>query len=823
MQVLDSRVELDGDDFVTRLVLPNKCIVRLPMSMCSLPRSIKVPMIYDSPMASSLIRLDSDEFSIELVCFAPKRIPGLCLWRGSQMYYCAITSQVLQQLSARQRRVLTDALLAKPVENGTVTSTLGYVRAEDSTSEYAAHEAVSFTSRTAFGILCLSRSKAHLEPNPPLVLATPTLQTFYKGPKLGEGTFGKVYKYASAPGGLVRVCKELKMSDSFEESWKNVLAETTLNPEVLLVTASKIRLLTPLDYDQDLQAVLDDLDPMAQLAVLRGVLNDLHQLHRRGMAHSDLKTTNIVASEDGRASIIDLGACSMYEGLAYSRKCTLDTRAPEIFRDGSTWLPGDVWAVGTIFLDMLNRKRGSLIEWTRQGKWSDGRSWDWKVEEAKIGLLQIAERVDAHDIGILPFLNKLGAPIQTMGEAFFLSQCMHFHPKDRSSLGLTSAQRPAGMFRWPFPIAACSPPVPKVRETESRFCAVQEDNYGLVTLDSRHYLSSLDVPEPMGRLRDCRTNRKPQLIYIALMLEALGRLTFKHLVVTLDLLDRVSSSATLAAHAQSSPLSHRLLENACIVLCSMLCDSFNVSLRKVLKASLALVSVPKSSAAERRLQQCVARTLCTLQFRCMRPDNVWELLQPRMHSLQPLRIVEAYASWPDGNRSVHDFISDAVQSPTSQWFNHFKLQESGNLPVEWNSQCFEHQVLEPLGLVPPRSIPSMATSAVLEAHLQLYHGVHPFLIPLDGQSLHGLSRQEFEATLEAHVQRTVRGFVTPRRLTLEQCSVCEKDAVAACSECAAWGLCGECKNALGSCAQCLRTDEGIATWFTRSGRGEVLV
>ena len=73
MQVLDSRVELDGNDLVTRLVLPNKCIVRLPMSMCSLPQSIKVPVIYDSPMASSLIRLDSDEFSVELVCFAPDR------------------------------------------------------------------------------------------------------------------------------------------------------------------------------------------------------------------------------------------------------------------------------------------------------------------------------------------------------------------------------------------------------------------------------------------------------------------------------------------------------------------------------------------------------------------------------------------------------------------------------------------------------------------------------------------------------------------------------------------------------------------------------
>ena len=302
-------------------------------------------------------------------------------------------------------------------------------------------------------------------------------------------------------------------------------------------------------------------------------------------------------------------------------------------------------------------------------------------------------------------------------------------------------------------------------EIEENFTAQQESHYGLITLDSKRYLSSLDIPEPLGRLRDCRKFRKPQLIYIALMLESIERLTFKHLVVTLDLLDRVSSSSVLHAHAQSSPLSHRLLENACIVICSMLCDYCNVSINKVLKASLALLSCPKATNSTARLQQCIVRVLCTLQFKCLRPDNVWELLQRRMHSIQPLRIVEAFASWPDGNRNVHDFISDAMSSSTSQWFSRFTLQEPGpSLPMEWNSQYFEEQVLEPLGQVPPRAVAPRSTSAVLLAYLRHYKGVHPFNIPLDGHSLHGLSRREFEDTMQAYMNETLGAFVTPRRL-----------------------------------------------------------
>lgn len=825
MQVLDSRIEIDNDDLVTRLVLKNNCVVRVPLSMCSIPHGITVPTIYDSPMAGSQDRLGNDEFDVELVCFAPKRLPGLCLKRGSQTYYCALTAQVLQSLTTRQRRVLVDTLFAKPCTDTKLTSSMGYARAEDSKLVYHVHEAVSFSARVAYGILNLSCSKAHLDQLPPLQYAVPTEETFYMGPKLGEGTFGKVYKYAHARGGLVKVCKELKMGDSFEEGWKNVVAETFLNPEVRLVTGTKIRLISPLVHNHDLHSILDDLDSTTQLCVLRGVLHDLHGLHRRGMAHSDLKTTNIIAAEDGRARIIDLGACSMYEGLAYCRKCTLDTRSPEIFRDGSTWLPGDVWAVGTVFLDMLNCKRGSIIDWSRQCRWSDGRSWDWKVEEKAIGLHQIAERVDDHDAGIVPFLHKLGAPVKSMGEAFFLSQCLHVHPKDRSSLSLTSQNRPAGMFRWPFPIIVRPTCAQVPAETESRFIAVQENYYGLITLDTQHYSSSLDVPEPLGRLRDSRLNRKPQLIYIALMLESLGRLTFKHLVVTLDLLDRVSSSSTLSAHAKTNPLSHRLLENACIVLCSMLCDYFNVSLKKVIKASLALVSAPKSSDAEVRLQQCVARVICTLQFKIMRPDNVWELLQHRMHSVQPLRIVEAYACWPDGNRDVHDFISDALVSSTPQWFTHFKLQESGpNLPMEWNSQQFEHEVLQPLGLVSPQGAkPLPITSPKLDSYLQLYGRVHPFHIPLDGTCLDGISRKEFEGSMDAYVKRTVEGFVTPRRVTMEQCSVCVQDAETVCSQCCSWGLCKECQDVLGCCGQCTSTDEGAEAWFSRSNVGDMSV
>lgn len=83
--------------------------------------------------------------------------------------------------------------------------------------------------------------------------------------------------------------------------------------------------------------------------------------HSRGVMHRDLKPQNLLVTADGRLKIADFGLarafCPPIRPLTHE-VVTLWYRPPEILLGGNSYAyapPIDVWAVGTILVEMVNK------------------------------------------------------------------------------------------------------------------------------------------------------------------------------------------------------------------------------------------------------------------------------------------------------------------------------------------------------------------------------------------------------------------------------------------------------------------------------------
>lgn len=99
--------------------------------------------------------------------------------------------------------------------------------------------------------------------------------------------------------------------------------------------------------------------------VLQGVVRGLRYIHSLGFVHGDIKTENILLSEDGEAKIADLG-CMI--SVNYQQKAVVDARPygyhypPELrlnsIEDNLSWSEYnpkiDVWAFGVLLGDVLS-------------------------------------------------------------------------------------------------------------------------------------------------------------------------------------------------------------------------------------------------------------------------------------------------------------------------------------------------------------------------------------------------------------------------------------------------------------------------------------
>ncbi|KAL8141082.1 hypothetical protein V2J09_007103 [Rumex salicifolius] len=210
------------------------------------------------------------------------------------------------------------------------------------------------------------------------------MEKYEKLEKVGEGTYGKVYKAKDKASGQLVALKKTRLEMDEEGIPPTALREISLL-QLLSQSLYVVRLLCvehvdkngkPLLYlvfeylDTDLKKFIDSYKrgPNPRQLALSLVQSFLYQLlkgvahcHSHGVLHRDLKPQNLlVDKEKGILKIADLGLGRSFSVPIknYTHEIvTLWYRAPEVLLGITHYSLGvDMWSVGCIFAEMVRRQ-----------------------------------------------------------------------------------------------------------------------------------------------------------------------------------------------------------------------------------------------------------------------------------------------------------------------------------------------------------------------------------------------------------------------------------------------------------------------------------
>ena len=96
------------------------------------------------------------------------------------------------------------------------------------------------------------------------------------------------------------------------------------------------------------------LDARRGIEVLVRAAEQLTVVHRAGLLHGDIKPANIMRSDSGEVTVVDLGlAAAWREGGAQVEGLTPRYAAPELLLGGPLTVRAEVYALGVILADLL--------------------------------------------------------------------------------------------------------------------------------------------------------------------------------------------------------------------------------------------------------------------------------------------------------------------------------------------------------------------------------------------------------------------------------------------------------------------------------------
>ncbi|EFA82107.1 p34-cdc2 protein [Heterostelium album PN500] len=196
------------------------------------------------------------------------------------------------------------------------------------------------------------------------------LSRYQKLEKLGEGTYGKVYKAKEKSTGKTVALKKIRLEDDGVPS--TALREISLLKELqhpnvvclydVLHCANRLYLVFEF-LDQDLKKYMDSvqaMNPQLIKSYLYQILKGLAFSHSQRILHRDLKPQNLLIDRMGSIKLADFGlarAISIPVRIYTHEIVTLWYRAPEVLLGSKTYsVPIDIWSVGCIFGEMLNKK-----------------------------------------------------------------------------------------------------------------------------------------------------------------------------------------------------------------------------------------------------------------------------------------------------------------------------------------------------------------------------------------------------------------------------------------------------------------------------------
>lgn len=197
------------------------------------------------------------------------------------------------------------------------------------------------------------------------------MERYQKLEKIGEGTYGIVYKAKDRVSGQIIALKRIRLEAEDEGIPSTAIREISLlkelrHPNIVPlfdVVHTERKLTLVFEYlDQDLKKYLDvcegGLNPTILKSFLFQLITGVAYCHHHRVLHRDLKPQNLLINREGELKLADFGLARAF-GIpvrSYTHEVvTLWYRAPDVLlgsRHYST--PVDMWSIGCIFAEMVN-------------------------------------------------------------------------------------------------------------------------------------------------------------------------------------------------------------------------------------------------------------------------------------------------------------------------------------------------------------------------------------------------------------------------------------------------------------------------------------
>ncbi|KAG0205023.1 Cyclin-dependent kinase catalytic subunit [Mortierella sp. GBA30] len=202
-------------------------------------------------------------------------------------------------------------------------------------------------------------------------------ENYQKLEKIGEGTYGVVYKATEKATGRIVAMKKIRLENEDEGVPSTAIREISLLKELrhdhvvqlLDIIHDENRLYLVFEFlDLDLKRYMDTVPmttatglPLDQVKeYMYQLINGVEYCHSRRILHRDLKPQNLLIDEARNLKLADFGLARAF-GIplrCYTHEViTLWYRAPEILMGSRHYSTAvDVWSIGCIFAEMVLKK-----------------------------------------------------------------------------------------------------------------------------------------------------------------------------------------------------------------------------------------------------------------------------------------------------------------------------------------------------------------------------------------------------------------------------------------------------------------------------------
>lgn len=196
---------------------------------------------------------------------------------------------------------------------------------------------------------------------------------YIKTAKLGEGTYGVVYRAKDQAGNEIYALKKIRLQAEEEGIPSTAIREISLLKELnhknivklYEVLHSPKKLTLVFEYvEQDLKKVIDTKKEGLEIKLVKSFLYQLLKgvdyIHKHKVLHRDLKPQNLLISKDNIMKIGDFGLARGY-GIPvknYTHEVvTLWYRPPDVLLGNKNYGTSvDMWSIGCIFAEMVSGK-----------------------------------------------------------------------------------------------------------------------------------------------------------------------------------------------------------------------------------------------------------------------------------------------------------------------------------------------------------------------------------------------------------------------------------------------------------------------------------